>query len=156
MKEVAAAVANFSQKDILAIENQGSISIAIDGQQAAIGLQDVEIITEDIPGWVVANQGILTVALDIKITDELRNEGIARELVNRIQGLRKEKGFEVTDKIEVIVDKNEVVEHVTEQFYQYICSETLTEKLSLANEPLQEDKIQLTDEIELGITVKRL
>jgi isoleucyl-tRNA synthetase len=156
MKEVAATIANFSQKDILTIENQGRHMLEINGEQAEIELQDVEIVTEDIPGWVVSNQGTLTVALDITLSEELLNEGIARELINRIQGLRKDQGFEVTDKIELIVDKNPVVEKVIEHFFHYICSETLTEKLSIVETPLQVTKVQLTDELELSIMVRKL
>ena len=95
MKQLAATIASMSQPDIIEFEKNGTFTFEIDGQQATIEASDVEIISEDIPGWLVANEGNLTVALDITVTDELRREGIARELVNRIQNIRKTSGFDM-------------------------------------------------------------
>lgn len=101
MKQLAAAIASMEQNDIARFETEGQFTFDIESQQAVIELSDVEIISEDIPGWLVANEGRLTVALDITVTEELRREGIAREMVNRIQNIRKASGFDITDKITV-------------------------------------------------------
>ncbi len=120
-------------------------------------LSDVEIITEDIPGWVVANQGTLTVALDITVTEALWQEGIARELVNRIQNIRKDRGFEVTDKITLEVKKNDQIQTSIVNFNNYICSETLAESLSVSDNTLHgAETIELTDEITVAIKVEKI
>lgn len=111
----------------------------------------MEITTEDIPGWVVANDGKLTVALDITLTEELKNEGHARELVNKIQNIRKEKDFDVTDKISVILEKRDGLDAIVETNFDYICSETLTTSLNFA-EKLEEDQSQEIDLTEGLIT----
>lgn len=129
MKAVAAAVATLGQKDIQKIEREGEILLALENKSVILQLQDVEITSQDIEGWLVASSGPVTVALDITIDDELRKEGIARELVNRIQNLRKESGFEVTDKIDITFLKNQTVENAVACNLQYIKSETLTADL---------------------------
>ncbi len=129
MKSIAAAVTAFSQEQINALEADGRCDLTIDGQPVELLLSDVEIATQDIPGWVVANEGSLTVALDITLTDELVDEGIARELVNRIQNIRKE-GFDVTDRINVKLQSGEW-DSAVRRHQEYICSETLTESLEL-------------------------
>ncbi len=129
MKQVAAAITGFSQEEIRSMEQNASASLIIDGRKEEITLEDVEIISEDIPGWLVANEGKLTVALDITITNELRDEGIARELINRIQNLRKDKGFEVTDQIVLQVEKQDAISDAILNNNDYICSETLAEQL---------------------------
>lgn len=129
MKSIAATVTAFSQEQINALEAAGSCNLTIDGQPVELLLSDVEIATQDIPGWVVANEGNLTVALDITLTDELIDEGIARELVNRIQNIRKE-GFDVTDRINVTLESGEW-DNAVKRHIDYICSETLTEHLEL-------------------------
>ena len=106
MKAVSAAVAEMSQEAIAELEKNGSYTFALDGGEAVIETSDVEIFSEDIPGWLVANEGRLTVALEVTITEELRREGIARELVNRIQNIRKSSGFEITDKINITLSRN--------------------------------------------------
>ena len=99
MKQVGAIVSAFSQQDINRLEKEGKFTIVIDGQESILAVEDFEITSEDIPGWLVASEGKLTVALDINVTDELRREGIAREFIHPIQNIRKDSGFEVTDKI---------------------------------------------------------
>jgi len=127
MKQIANAVGMFNQDDIKKLENEKAYALTIDGQEVMITPEDVEISTEDIPGWIVANQNNLTVALDISITPELKNEGIARELVNRIQNLRKDLGMEVTDRIKLIIENNDDTGDAFESFKEYICSETLAD-----------------------------
>ena len=129
MKSIAATVQAFSQEQIGALESNGSCHLEVEGQPVELLLTDVEIATQDIPGWVVANEGNTTVALDITVTDELRDEGIARELVNRIQNIRKE-GFEVTDRIVVDLVSGEW-DGAVRRHIDYICSETLTDRLML-------------------------
>ena len=104
MKAIASAVADFSQEQILTIERDGELTFELEGQSVTILRDDVEIFSEDIPGWLVANEGTLTIALDITLTEELRQEGMARELVNRIQNLRKQSGFEVSDRIRILIE----------------------------------------------------
>ncbi|MBQ6726752.1 MAG: isoleucine--tRNA ligase [Bacteroidales bacterium] len=131
MKAIAAAVTAFSQADIAKIETEGRYNMVIEGQDVELLISDVEIATQDIPGWVVANEGTLTVALDVTLTQELKNEGIARELVNRIQNIRKDSDFAVTDKINVDLLSNPEWDGAVQQYMDYICSETLTASLNL-------------------------
>ena len=133
MKKLAAQLMNFSTWQINELESTGKYSLDIDGEQAEISTEDVEIITQDIPGWLISTEGNLTVALDITLTDDLRQEGLARDLVNRIQNLRKEKDFDVTDKILLQVQKNEQINDAIQNNYQYICSETLAKSLELVD-----------------------
>lgn len=131
MKLVAGAVNGFSADDIKKIEQNGEIDIDINGKNVTLVREDVEIKSQDIEGWLVANEGALTVALDVTITDELRQEGIARELVNRIQNLRKDSGFEVTDRIDVTLQKEESIMKAVSTNLEYIKTETLTEELEI-------------------------
>jgi len=126
---IAKEIQGFSQEQITELDRNGSYTLAISGNSITLSLDDVEISSQDIPGWLVANANGITVALDITITDELRKEGIARELVNRIQNLRKDSGFEVTDKIKVQLMRNGVLEEAIIANETYIKSETLTELL---------------------------
>lgn len=157
MKEIANVLAAFTQTDIANIENEGRYSITIGTEAVEMLISDVEIITEDIEGWVVANQGLLTVALDTNISHELRQEGIAREIINRIQNIRKDRGFEVIDKISVSVNNNERVNDVINNYNAYICSETLADTLQIlpANAITFED-VELAEEIVLGIAVEKI
>ncbi len=157
MKQIAAAISAFSQEDIAAMEEKEKATLNIDGQQVEITLGDVEILSEDIPGWLVANEGNLTVALDVTITDELRNEGIARELINRIQNLRKEKGYEVTDKIELFVQKHHEITPAILSNNDYICSETLAEELNYTEQINDKEKteIALTDDIQTFVLINK-
>jgi isoleucyl-tRNA synthetase len=157
MKEIAVALSAFSQTDISQIESAGNYNLLIGTENVDLLLSDVEIITEDIPGWVVANQGALTVALDITVTNSLWQEGIARELINRIQNMRKDKGFEVTDKITITLRKNDLIENAIVHFNNYICSETLAESLTfLADEPAGSEPVELTDEINVMVLIKQI
>jgi len=125
MKQVAAAITAFSQDDIRAIEKNGNAKLTVDGQEVVIDVTDVEIVAEDIPGWVVANQDTLTVALDIELSEELLNEGYARELVNRIQNFRKDSNLDVLDKISVEIESNAQLDKAFLAFADYIKTETL-------------------------------
>ena len=131
MKLIASAVAGFSADDIKNIEQNGELDIKIGEKSVTLGLEDVEITSQDIEGWLVANEGALTVALDVTINEDLRKEGIARELVNRIQNLRKDSGFEVTDRIDVQLQKDDQVVEAISSNEAYIKSETLTEELQI-------------------------
>jgi isoleucyl-tRNA synthetase len=131
MKAIAATVTAFSQQQINALEAAGRCDLTVEGQPVELLISDVEIATQDIPGWVVANEGSLTVALDITLTQDLVDEGIARELVNRIQNIRKD-GFDVTDRIVVSLQHGEW-DAAVERYMDYICSETLTEDFSFAD-----------------------
>ena len=138
MKQIAALVATFSQEQIAAVENDAETILSIDGEQLTTTVADYEIVSEDMPGWLVASEGKLTVALDITITDELRREGVARELVNRIQNIRKESGFEVTDKIRVEIEANELTTAAVESFAEYIASQTLALDVKTSAQPVGE------------------
>lgn len=156
MKAIAAAITAFGQDDIAKIESEGKYVLNIDGSEIEIALTDVEIITQDIPGWVVANEDALTVALDTTITDDLRMEGISRELVNRIQNIRKESNFDVTDNIIVEIEQHNLLCPAVERFMDYICSETLTKELKFVEkvqEPTQ--MIDVIDGVELGIMIRK-
>jgi len=131
MKLIASAISVFDAGDIKKIEQNGQIAIEISGKNITLELSDVEITSQDIEGWLVANQGSLTVALDVTISDDLRSEGIARELVNRIQNLRKDSGFEVTDRISVKIQSDANLKSAVEKNLDYIKTETLTEKLEI-------------------------
>ena len=132
MKQLAAAIANMEQHDISMFEKAGSFTFNIDGTEAVVVLNDVEIISEDIPGWLVANEGNITVALDITVTEELKQEGIARELVNRIQNMRKSGGLEITDKICVTIEKCDETDKAVEVYGEYIAKQVLANSITVA------------------------
>ncbi len=134
MKAVAAAVAAMSQEAIVELEKVGCYTFDLDGTPATVEVSDVEIFSEDIPGWLVANEGKLTVALEVTVTEDLRREGIARELVNRIQNLRKSSGFEITDKINIVLSKNPSTDDAVNEYNTYICNQVLANSLTLADE----------------------
>jgi len=134
MKSIAAEVLKMTQADIATLETEGQFRIQAEGQEVALTLEDVEIVSKDIPGWSVASESGITVALDVTITDDLYNEGLARELVNRIQNLRKDSGLEVTDRIHLKVKGGEKVTPAVEANRGYICAETLAETLELLPE----------------------
>lgn len=129
MKAVAAAVGALSQDAINELSVNGSVQVDVDGQTVKIVREDVEIVSEDIPGWTVANDGALTVALDLEITEELKNEGMAREIVKRIQAYRKSSGFEITDHIHVVLSHDDNLQKAVEAYHDYICSQVLADKL---------------------------
>ncbi|MEG2574340.1 MAG: DUF5915 domain-containing protein, partial [Bacteroides sp.] len=133
MKAVAAQVALLSQEAIAELEKNGKYTLLIDGEETVLESIDVEIFSEDIPGWLVANEGKLTVALEVTITEELRREGIARELVNRIQNIRKSSGFEIIDKIKITLSKNPQTDDAVNEYNKYICNQVLANSLSLVD-----------------------
>ena len=134
MKAVAAAVAEMSQEAITELEKNGSYTLQLDGVDVVVEAADVEIFSEDIPGWLVANEGKLTVALDVTVTEELRREGVARELVNRIQNIRKSSGLEITDKIKITLSKNQQTDDAVNEYKDYICNQVLGTSLTLTDE----------------------
>ncbi len=133
MKEIAAAIGALAQEQIAALERMGSLTLPLPSGDVLVELADVEIATEDMPGWLVANEGALTVALDIEVSDELRQEGLARELVNRIQNLRKANGYEITDKITVQVEHCSEMDDAVANFGDYIAAQVLATSLTLAD-----------------------
>ncbi len=133
MKEIAAAIGALAQEQIAALERVGSLALPLPSGDVLLELADVEIATEDMPGWLVANEGALTVALDIEVSDELQQEGLARELVNRIQNLRKANGYEITDKITVQVEHCPEMDDAVANFSDYIASQVLATSLTLAD-----------------------
>ncbi len=133
MKTIAAEIQKMSQEDISSFEETGGWKLQALGEEIMLLPEDVEITTEDIPGWLVANDGSLTVALDVTITDELRYEGIAREFINRIQNYRKESGFEVTDKINIMIMKHESLNKAIDQHRENIGIQTLAHHVQLVD-----------------------
>jgi isoleucyl-tRNA synthetase len=154
MKEAAALIAGFSQDQITEIEQKGLIIIQLSSGSVSIELGDVEIVAEDIPGWSVASKGALTVALDITITEELKNEGDARELVNRIQNIRKESGFELTDRIIVQLELNERFRNGIMKYNDYICREILADEIDWLPQISGGNDIEVND-IALKVVVNK-
>tara|TARA_R110001583_G_scaffold61034_1_gene180852 strand:+ start:8523 stop:11930 length:3408 start_codon:yes stop_codon:yes gene_type:complete len=155
MRFVAQAVQNLSQDDIAIVEKQGKISLKVNENVVFLELNEVEITSQDIEGWLVANQGSLTVALDVTITEELRKEGNARELVNRVQNLRKESGLDVTDKIKLTIQKNDILERSIAANEQYIKTETLTNELVFKE--IVEKGIEITfDDVNTKILIQKI
>ena len=142
MKQVAAAVTTLSQAQIGELEANGKLTLDLNGTPAEIEAGEVEIFSEDIPGWVVANEGTMTVALDIVITDALRREGIARELVSKIQNIRKGSGFEITDKINITIAKNDNTNDAINEFNSYICNQVLANSLQIVDEVADATKLE--------------
>ena len=136
MKTLAAQIQQMSQEDINAFEKAGTFTLQVEGQEAVIERADVEIISEDIPGWLVANEGRLTVALDITITDDLKKEGLARELVNRVQNLRKSSGFDITDKVNITVASSTEMNDAINDYKEYIANQVLANSIEIADEPI--------------------
>lgn len=134
MKDISKAIASMTRQDIASLETTGSHTLQIGSKEVILTRDDVEIISEDIPGWQVANEGKLTVALDVTVTDELRYEGIAREFVNRIQNIRKESGFDVTDKITVLIENHELISKAVDRHADYIGSQTLATKVAVVSD----------------------
>ena len=156
-KQMAAMAATFSQEQIAAIEGSAETTLDLGGEQVVVTPADFEITSEDMPGWLVASEGKLTVALDITITDELREEGVARELINRIQNIRKDAGFEVTDKIRVEIEQMDMVAGAIEHFASYIASQTLAVEVKATAEPSGEVKVEAElDEQNITIAVTRV
>ena len=155
MKAVAAAIQLLSQHDIATLEREGSIKLNMDGHgEAEITLSDVEIISEDIPGWLVANEGNITVALDVTVTEELRREGIARDIVNRIQNIRKSRGYDITDKINLTFVPSEEVTPVIEAFGEYIGHQVLALTVCEGNCTTESEGVETFDIDGTEVTVK--
>lgn len=155
MKGIAAVLAGFTQAQIADLERNNGVELDVEGTLCTLTREDVDILSEDIPGWLVASAGKLTVALDITVTEELKNEGIARELVNRIQKLRKDSDFEVTDRISVRLEDDEFVKAAVREFKAYICGEILATDLELVKTFDEEPQEIEVDEHTLRIVVKR-
>jgi len=151
---ISKEIQGFSSEQINKLDKEGSLTLVIAGNSLTLSLEDVEITSQDIEGWLVANSNGITVALDITISPELRKEGIARELVNRIQNIRKDSGFEVTDKIKVHLEKNETLEEAVYANEAYIKSETLTETLVFEEKIFNGSEIEF-DEIKTKITITK-
>lgn len=158
MKQLAAALPKLGQVEIAEFEKNKTLSIMVDGEAVNLIEGDLEVITDDIPGWVIASDGNITIALDVTVTDELKNEGLARELVNRIQNIRKDKGFEVTDKIILQVEKNDALLSAINHNNVYICSETLASSFEIKDqiEPSNRIVVDLADDLQAVISVEKL
>jgi isoleucyl-tRNA synthetase len=158
MKEIAALVGKFTQKEISAVEKDGAIEINLSGEKLNLELSDFEISSQDIPGWLVATDNKYTVALDISINEGLKSEGIARELINRIQNLRKDKGFEVTDKIILKIQHHELINSAIKNNLDYICTETLATSLEVVNELNSTEgmEVEVDDDINTRISIVKL
>lgn len=158
MKQLAAQISQLTSHDIATFERNGSFTLNVAGEDVSLTLDDVEITSEDIPGWLVANEGKLTVALDIQVTPELREEGIAREFINRIQNLRKDSGFDVTDKIIVSIAPHEAINKAIEHFGGYIGQQTLATEVKIAQGLTEQNatKVDIDDEITTYVVVKKL
>ena len=154
MKQLALAVQDMSQADIAKLEKEESFNLSVNGEDVIIELSDTEIISEDIPGWLVANQDKLTVALDIEITDDLLKEGIARELVNRIQNLRKSQDFEITDRISISISSNEKLDSAITKFSDYIKTQVLADTLHIT--PDQHSNVVDVNDETITIEVKKI
>jgi isoleucyl-tRNA synthetase len=155
MKFVSQKLEKLTQEDINNFEKQGDLSFDINGKKVILSLDEVDITSQDIDGWLVANQGNLTVALDVKITDKLRKEGIARELINRIQNIRKESGLAVTDKILLKVKKDGIVDSAILDNENYIKTETLVKKLILEDELKNGIEI-IFDEVNTKLLIEKI
>ena len=155
MKALGQAVSAMTQQDIAKLEKEGQFTFDNLPDSPTISIQDVEIIPEDIEGWLVANDGNITVALDVTVTESLRNEGMARELINRIQNLRKEQGFEITDRVNVIFSSHPLVRAAVNNYSQYIASQVLADNLTIA-EDIAEDKMMDIDGEKIGIVVDKI
>jgi isoleucyl-tRNA synthetase len=154
MKTISEVILNLTQDDIAIVEKQQEISLIINEKVVNLKLEEVEITSQDIEGWLVANQGGLTVALDITITEDLRMEGNARELVNRVQNLRKDSGLEVTDKITLVIQKNDILERSIAANEYYIKTETLTKELVFVDELENGSEIAF-DDVQTKILIKK-
>ena len=158
MKGIAAEMAKMSTHDIATFERNGSFNLKVANEDVTIDANDAEVISEDIPGWLVANEGSLTVALDIEVSDELRKEGIAREFINRIQNIRKDSGFDVTDKIIVKIQPNNLTDKAVSDYADYIAAQTLAKSVSI-DASLNDDnaqKVELDDDLTVLVSVTKI
>ncbi len=155
MKEIAQVMTGFTKHKITEIERNGSYTLALPSGEVVLELEDVEIITEDMPGWLVANEGKLTVALDITVTDALLREGIARELVNRIQNIRKSNGYEIVDKIQVEIESRDEINEAVKEYANYIASQTLANSVVLVAELSESTELEF-DDYTVKVSVKKV
>ncbi len=155
MKSLAAAIQGMSQENILAFEAAGTFTLNVEGQDATVELADVEIISEDIPGWLVANEGRLTVALDITVTESLRKEGLARELVNRIQNLRKSNGYDITDKINVTVLSSDEMDDAIKEFNEYIANQVLAVSVEITEHAISDATVLDFEDFNLSVRIEK-
>ena len=153
MKGVAAQMAELSQEAIVEFEKNKTYALIVEGEQVVVDIEDVDIISEDIPGWLVSNEGNLTVALEVKLTDELLREGMARELINRIQNLRKENGLEITDRIRVQVSPNSQMEAAIASYCEYIQQQVLADSIGIADNTGAEVEF---DQFKLNISIEKI
>lgn len=151
---ISKEIQNFSQEQINEIDKNGTIEVAVSGKSITLTSEDVEVTSQDIPGWLVANAGGITVALDITLTEELKKEGIARELVNRIQNIRKDSGLEVTDRIKVVMKDNKILQDAVMANEDYIKSETLTDEITFADDVANGTEIEF-DEIKTLLLISK-
>lgn len=154
MKSVNVAVTEMSQSMIAQLEANGAITLSVEGTDAVIELADVEIYSEDVPGWTVANEGALTVALDVEVTEELRREGIAREIIKKIQAMRKERGLEITDRISVVVSKNATSDAAVAMFSEHIANQVLADSIDVADNIDNGDTLDL-DGVVINIVINK-
>ena len=157
MKDCAAGITAMSQDDILVLEQTGTFQLNVNGNMIAVAAEDVEILSEDIPGWQVASEGRLTVALDVTLTDQLKEEGLAREFINRMQNLRKENGFEVTDRIDIQLVGHEMACAAIVHNKAYICAEILAESLEIVDrlDSTESVEVEVDDSIQLSVLIKK-
>ena len=155
MKSLAAAIQSMSQEDILAFEAAGTFTLKVEGQDATVERTDVEIISEDIPGWLVANEGRLTVALDITVTESLRKEGLARELVNRIQNLRKSNGYDITDKINVTILSTDEMDDAIKEFNEYIANQVLAVSVEITENAISDATVLDFEDFNLSVRIEK-
>ena len=155
IKQITKFFAEIDQETIRTLENVGYLDVTLEGQELHLELSDAIITTEDIPGWAVTTQDDSTVALDITITPELAEEGLAREIVNRIQNMRKEANFEVTDNIILTIEKNDNINNVVKKYEEYICSETLATLNMVDNIDTDIETIELIDNITVKIKIEK-
>ncbi len=156
MKSVVGVIAQLGQEEIARMEQNGALNLMVEGQEVAISREEVEIHSKDIPGWLVTNLNNITVALDVTLTEELKEEGIARELVNRVQNIRKDKGLEVTDTIRLVVGKQKSLDKAIESNKNYICSETLARELELVEGQVAEGVTVAFEDVETTVAVFKL
>ena len=150
MKGVAARINSLDQHEISELEKNGHLTIDVEGQQLVIDATDVDIISEDIPGWLVSNEGNLTVALEVELNDELVKEGTARELINRIQNLRKDSGLEITDRIKVTIAPDENINSAIEAYSDYIKGQVLADEIVIA------ENDGVIDKFDVNITIDKI
>jgi isoleucyl-tRNA synthetase len=157
MKQISEEISGFNQGDISRFEKSGVFDLNIKGETVSLSLEDVEIQTEDIPGWLVTSEGGLTIALDINLTEKLKQEGIAREFINKIQNIRKESDFEVTDRVILNIQKHEFYNMAIEQFKDYITTQTLASELVMVDQIVAENShlIEIDTDVEARIQVIR-